>query len=343
MVDSKKLGSETPPLRICVVGAGAVGGFLACMLARAGHQVSVIARGSHLAAIQQNGLSLTSTGGLEAFTVQVRATDDLSRIGPQDVVFLSLKAHDVPGIARHLRTAIESHTVVVPTLNGIPWWYFHGLPSSALHAPIACLDPSGEAARHIDMQSVIGCVVRIAATVSRPGVVQHTFGNRFIFGEPSGALSERLQKLCGVLRDAGVDAQASSEIRNEIWTKLAGNLSTNPVSALTHGSLGDLYASPTLVPLIRQLFAECRDVGAAYGIQLTSDIEGNLDRTRNLGDSKPSMLQDVEKGRPMEIPAILESAAELARRADVRTPALDVILSLISERAKHPGQWEQPQ
>lgn len=325
------------PLRICVVGAGAVGGFLAAMLARAGHSVSVVARGAHLQAIQQNGLRLTSTAGVDAFTVCVEATDDPSRLGPQDIVLIALKAHDVPGIAARLQPLVGSNTIVVPVLNGIPWWYFHGTPHTE---PITCLDPAGEAARHIPMQSLIGCVVRVAATVSAPGVVLHTHGKRFILGEPSCEPSDRVQGLCSVLQGAGFDAEVTTRIRDEIWTKVQGNLTTNPLSALTHGSLGDLCASPALVSVMRQLMHECVAIGTAWGAAFTSDVETSLARFRNLGDSKPSMLQDVEKGRPMETAAILEAPIELARRAGIATPALDIILALVTERARHLNQQE---
>jgi len=324
-----------PAMRICVVGAGAVGGFLANILARAGHDVTVIARGRHLAAIRWNGLTLTSAAGLTPFTAYVKATDDLSGVGPQDLIFLTLKAHDVPGISAGLAPAMGRDTIVVPVVNGIPWWYFHGLPISERHRPIECLDPMGHAARNIAMDRVIGCVVRIAAEVSGPGVVRHTFGSRFILGEPSGGLSKRLLRVCEALNGAGLDAQPTASIRSEIWAKLVGNLSTNPLSALTHGCLDDLCANPALVELMRKLMAECMAVGAQYGIEFASTIDDNLARVRGLGNSKPSMLQDVERGRPMEVAAILESVAELALRTRTATPTLDVVRNLIGERAKH--------
>jgi 2-dehydropantoate 2-reductase len=335
MVDSSNVDSGTPALRICVVGAGAIGGFLACLLARAGHAVSVIARGAHLKAIQRNGLILASASGAEGFTVQVKATHDLSEVGPQDLIFLALKAHDIPEIAPRLSHALSSSTVVVPTVNGIPWWYFHGLPESSMNAPIASLDPAGNTARYIDTKSIIGCVVRLAAAVIEPGVIEHTQGKRLILGEPSGESSERLQRVCTVLQDAGLEAEATPRIRDEIWAKLVGNLSTNPLSALTHAALGELCESPALVSLMRQLMDECRAVGTAYGIHFTSDNECNLMRFRSIGATRPSMLQDIEKGRQLEIPAILESTAELARRASVATPSLEIVLALIAERARH--------
>lgn len=343
MNDDPKPISSPAAMRICVVGAGAVGGFLASLLARAGNDVSVIARGEHLAAIQRNGLTLTSTAGLDEFTVPVHATNSLSKLPPQDAIFVTLKAHDTPGIAKSLAPAIGVRTIIVPVLNGIPWWYFHGMAASPLHAPISCLDPDGEASRHIDMDAVIGCVVRMAAEVAAPGVVRHTFGKRFILGEPSGEMSSRLQGLCGALKAAGLDAVPTPRIRDEIWTKLVGNLSTNPLSALTHGWLDDLCASPELEKLMRQLMAECRAVGTRYGAEFTSDIDGNIERVRALGRSKPSMLQDVEKGRPIEVAAILDSVAELARRAQAQTPTLDVVLPLIRERARHLGSMEKKQ
>lgn len=322
-------------LRVCVVGAGAIGGVLAAMLARAGSTVSVVARGAHLQAIQQNGLRLTSTAGLRNFTAQVEATDDPAQLGHQDVVMIALKAHDVPGIAAKVQPLVGDTTIVVPILNGIPWWYFHGLRGIPHAQPIACLDPAGDAARHIPMHAIIGCVVRIAATVPAPGVVRHTHGNRFILGEPSCEMSARLRRLATVLQDAGFDAAATTRIRDEIWTKLQGNLATNPLSALTHASLGELCENPALVSLMRRAMQECMAIGEAWGIAFTSDLETSLERFRGLGDSKPSMLQDVEKGRPMEIASIVQAPIELARRAGIATPTLDAILALISERARH--------
>jgi 2-dehydropantoate 2-reductase len=331
------VGVASSKSRICVVGAGAIGGVLAAMLARAGNLVSVVARGEHLDVIRRDGLKLTSSGGLGAFSVEVRATDSPSELGAQDVILLCVKAHDIPALAARVQSLIADHSVVVPVVNGIPWWYFQGEQGSVANDPVRCLDPDFSIARHIPMGTVIGCVVRITATVERPGVVRHTFGRQFILGEPSNETSTRLEALCEVVRHAGLDATPTRDIRTEIWAKLIGNVATNPLAALTHGSLADLCADECVVAVMRLLMLESRAVGTAYGITFKASIEESLERFRTLGDAKPSMLQDIEKGRPLEIAAILQSVTELARRVDVATPTLDTVLALIAQRARHLG------
>jgi 2-dehydropantoate 2-reductase len=280
---------------------------------------------------------VSSTAGLDWFTAQVKATGELSELEPHDIVVVALKSYHVPGIARQLQHVVDERTVLLPALNGIPWWYFHGMPVTPLHATIACLDPELQIHRHVDARRVLGCVVHIAASVPEPGLIRHTFGRRFILGEPTGVSSERLASTCDLFQNAGLDAQSSVRIRDDIWTKLVGNFSTNPLSALTHAWLDDLCASPALEAVSSQLIDEAMNVGTHFGIRFTKTAAEQLQANRTLGRSKPSMLQDVEKGRPLEIEAILGSVAELAGRVGIETPTLNIILALIVERARHLG------
>jgi len=320
-------------VKVCVVGAGAIGGWAAAWLARAGHDVRLVARGPHLDALRRDGLALESAGARRAFALP--ASDDPADFGAQDAVFLCLKTYSIAAMLPRLAPLLGPGTVVVPAINGLPWWYFHAEGGARDGQPIDCLDPGGRMLAALDPARIVGCVVHGAAEVVAPGVVRHTAGNRFILGEPDGSRSGRVLALAWAMTAAGFDAPVTAEIRVEIWTKLIGNLSYNPVAALTLAWMHEINANPDLLALIRAMMEEAMRVAAAYGVRIPMTLDERIEVARKIGRSKISMHQDVERGRPLEVDAVVGSVAELARKAAVPTPTLDAVLALLAERARH--------
>lgn len=323
-------------MKVCVVGAGAIGGFLGARLIQSGHDVSLVARGAHLAAMRAHGLTLR--GKHEAVTLRANATDRFDGLGPQDAVFIALKAYGIAGVLPQLAPLLGPQTVVIPAINGIPWWYFYREGGKFDAQPVECIDPGGTMLRSLDCARILGCVVQVAAEVVEPGVVEHTAGRRFILGEPDGSLSERAERVAAVLRDAGLDAPLSPRIRDAVWTKLIGNLALNPICALTAARMQEAMDNAELVELIRSVMREGMRVGEAYGAQYAFGIEERLDMARRIGNSKVSMLQDLERGRPIESAAIVGAVCELGRRAGVATPTTDLIHTLIRQRGAFAGR-----
>lgn len=320
-------------MKICIVGAGAIGGWIGASLARAGHEVSVVARGEHLAVIRSRGLTLLSEGRRESFPVAASERPDV--FGAQDLVLLTLKAYSIPAMLPAMGSLVGPDTVVVPAINGIPWWYFYREGGAFDGRPIACLDPEGTMFADLDPKHLIGCVVHASAEVTEPGTVTHTSGRRLILGEPDGALSERLRRVCDALDGAGFEATPSDQIRREVWAKLIGNLSYNPVAALTLAPMNEINASPGLLALIRTMMAEAMEVAEAYGIRIPMTVDERIELARKIGSAKISMHQDVERGRPLEVDAIVGAVAEFARGVGVGTPMIDAVHALIAERARH--------
>jgi 2-dehydropantoate 2-reductase len=320
-------------VKVLVVGAGAIGGFLAARLDAAGHAVAVVARGAHLEVIQAQGLVLESEGRTTRH--RVAASGDPAAFGTQDAVFLALKAPSIAAMLPRLAAALAPETPVVTAINGLPWWYFERQQGEDAGARIECLDSDGAMLRSLDPRHVVGCVVHAAAEVAAPGVVRHTGGRGFILGEPDGILSPRLAALGEVLLGAGLDATLSTRIRDEIWTKLIGNLSYNPVAALTGARMDEINGNPALLALIGRMMREGMAVGEAYDVRFTVTLEERFAMARRLGTARISMLQDLERGRPLEIDAIVASVVELARRKDIATPTIDGVLALLRERARH--------
>lgn len=315
--------------RICIVGAGAIGGYLAVRLARAGNQVSVIARGAHLAAIRTRGLTLVSAEGEHETVTGLTATDTLSDLGPQDIVILTVKAHQLEPIVDELPNLFHDKTIVVPMQNGIPYWYFqrHGGPCEGYS--VASVDPDGRIARTLDPQRVIGCVVYPATTVAQPGVIQHIEGNRFPIGELDGRETERAVWLSGVFTDAGLKSPILDNIRSEIWLKLWGNLSFNPISALTHATLAGICQFPLGRELAATMMTEAQAVANRLGITFRVPLEKRIAGAEKVGHHKTSMLQDVEAGRAIEIDALLGSVIELGKVSCTPTPTLDAIYACV--------------
>ena len=322
-------------MKICIYGAGAIGGYLGAGLALNGADVTLIARGPHLAAMQEHGLKLIKDG--EERVAKVTATDDPTEAGPQDYVIVTLKAHSVPPIADQFAPLFHDETAVVWGVNGIPWWYFHGLEGDHKDRRIECLDPGGMLWDHLGPERMIGCAVYPAAEVPEPGVIQHVEGDRFSLGEPSGEKTERIQALSAALIGAGFKAPVRPQIRNELWVKLWGNLSFNPISALTHATLETIGTDPGTREIARRMMLEGQEIGEALGVRFAVDVEKRINGAVAVGAHKTSMLQDLERGRPMEIDALVTSVQEMGRVVGVQTPYIDAILALVQQRGREAG------
>lgn len=317
-------------MKICVFGAGAVGGFLGGRLALAGQDVTLVARGRHLEAMQNHGLRLL-VGGEERVS-HPTCVDGSSLPGPQDVVFVTLKAHSVLPSLGELETLLGPETTVVWAVNGVPWWYFHQLPGPWEGHPLTCLDPEGKQWETIGPQRMVGCVVYPAVEVSEPGVIRHVDGNRFTLGEPNGEKTERVQALARVLIDAGFRAPVR-RIREEIWGKLLGNLAFNSISALTLATLDRVASDPGTADLARTMMTEARAVGEALGIRFSIGIEQRIAGAAGVGPHRTSMLQDLEAGRPMEIDALVTAVVEMADLVQIEVPTVRAVLALLKQRA----------
>jgi len=322
-------------MKICIYGAGAIGGYIGAGLALNGADVTLIARGPHLAAMQEHGLKLIKDG--EERVAKVTATDDPAEAGPQDYVIVTLKAHSVPPIADQFAPLFHDETAVVWGVNGIPWWYFHGLEGDHKDRRIECLDPGGVLWDHLGPERMIGCAVYPAAEVPEPGVIQHVEGDRFSLGEPSGEKTERIQALSAALISAGFKAPVRPQIRNELWVKLWGNLSFNPISALTHATLETIGTDPGTREIARRMMLEGQEIGEALGVRFAVDVEKRINGAVAVGAHKTSMLQDLERGRPMEIDALVTSVQEMGRVVGVQTPYIDAILALVQQRGREAG------
>jgi 2-dehydropantoate 2-reductase len=304
---------------VAIVGAGAIGGFLGAHLARSGQEVILIARGPHLAAMKSRGVSVRHDG--EEFTAHPECTDDFKAINRAEVVFLTLKAHSVPGAAEAIGAALADGTCVVGAQNGIPWWYFED-------RHLESVDPGGVIARNIPYAKVVGCIAYPSAEVVEPGVIEHLEGNRFSLGEPDGSRSERLVAISSMLVKASLKAPMQTRIRNEIWLKILGNATLNPVSALTRATLIDMLTNPATRELIRTLMEEVASVARAVGAEVPLSVEKRMDGAAATGEHKTSMLQDLEAGRPLEVDALLGAVVELAGGAGVPVPSLNVVYGL---------------
>jgi 2-dehydropantoate 2-reductase len=314
-------------MKICIYGAGAIGGYMAVCLAEAGYAVSVVARGPHLEAIRSDGLTLLSGG--ERRCVQVQASDDPSVLGPQDYVITTLKAHSIPAVAAQMATLFHERTAVVTAVNGLPWWYFHGVEGPLAGVRLESVDPGGVIWDTLGAERAIGCVVYPACEVSEPGVIQHVEGDRFTLGEPTGERTERVMALSDALRAGGLKAPVKPRIRDEIWIKLWGNVSFNPISALTRATLDRILAADDVRAVARSMMLEAQAIAEATGVRFAIDVDRRLAGGEAVGVHKTSMLQDIERGRPMEIDATVASVQELGKLLGIPTPTIDTVLALV--------------
>jgi 2-dehydropantoate 2-reductase len=320
-------------MKICVVGAGAIGGYLAVRLAGIGEQVSVVIRGANLAAVRASGMKLINADGTEQ-VAQVAATDTMAELGLQDVVILGMKAHQVAPVVPQLASLIGPHTLVVTAQNGIPWWYFfkHGGPHEG--ARIEAVDPGGVISNGLPVDRTLGCIVYPAAELDAPGVIRVVEGNRFPLGEIDGADTERVRNLAGVLKPALRKTPVLSDIRSEIWLKLWGNLSFNPISALTHATLEDICRFPATRTLAADMMREAQAIGEKLGVPFKVSLEKRIAGAEAVGAHKTSMLQDVESGRVLELDALVRSVIELGRITSTPTPTIEHVYALAALLAK---------
>lgn len=327
--------------KICIFGAGAIGTYMAHALHRAGAEVCLVARGAHLKAIQDNGLTFIKDGQSE--TIRFKASSNPADFGPQDYVIIALKAHSVPPIVDQFKPLLDDNTAIVSAVNGIPWWYFHKADTGTeLDGKwVETTDPDGAQWKAFGPERAIGCVVYPACEMLEPGVVNHKAGDRFTLGEPDGSRSERAKLLSELLRKGGCRAPVKLRIRDELWIKLWGNCSFNPVSALTGASLDLIGEDAACRALIRDMMIECRNVGQKAGARFAVSIERRIQGGADIIGHKPSTRQDVEAMRPMELDALVCSVLELGRRLEVPTPNLDVVAALVRMQGQVLGLYQR--
>ncbi|MEM7170064.1 MAG: 2-dehydropantoate 2-reductase [Pseudomonadota bacterium] len=320
-------------MRICIFGAGAMGGYMGAMLARAGCDLSLVARGAHLHAMKANGLTLHVEG--ESFTTHPRCSERPEELGVQDAVLITLKMHSLDGALDQLRPLLGPETVVVTAQNGFPWWYFYGQPGPLENRHLDRVDPGGRLWRAIGPERVLGSVLWQAAELTAPGVVTHGFGHRMTIGEPSGEISQRAKAVSATLEAAGIEAPVLEDIRTDIWMKLWGNLCFNPLSVLTRQCLGSLARESESQRVARLMMAESQEVAEALGIRFPITVDQRIARASELIGHPTSMLQDLQADRPLELDGLLGAVIELGRLCGVTTPTLEVVYDLTQARAKH--------
>ncbi len=322
-------------MKVAIYGAGAIGGFLAVKLAQAGADVTIIARGPHLAAMQANGITLKS--GEETTTLRLRCVADPGEAGIQDYVVVTLKAHSLPGAAPQIARLMGPDSTLVTGINGIPYWYFYGIDSPWRDRPVESVDPGGALWQHLHPSRTLHAIVYPAAEVTSPGVIEHGYGDRFTLGEPDGSRSPRAEALSKLMIEGGLKAPIRPRIRDEIWVKLWGNMAFNPISALTGSTLDRITGRPDLRATCRAMMLEGRAVAEALGIRFAIDVDKRIDGASEVGVHKTSMLQDLERGRPMEIDALLGAVVELAGLVEQPVPLSTSVLTLLRERARLAG------
>ena len=324
-------------MKVCIFGAGAIGGYLGAKLAQVDADVGLVARGPHLEAMQAGGLTLIEED--HSTTVPVNAVADARELGHQDYLVITLKAHSVPGALPAMKPLIGPDTTVVMGVNGLPWWYFHALDSEFDGTRLESVDPGGAQWNSIGPDRVLGCVVYPAAEVVEPGVIKHIEGNRFSLGEPDGSKSDRAVALANVMQSAGLRAPVRPRIRDEIWVKLWGNLSFNPISTLTTATLDIVCTDPGTRGVARSMMLEAQTIAESLGVKFPIDVDRRIDGGAAVGAHRTSMLQDLEAGRPMEIDALLGSVSELGKLTGHATPIIDTVLALVQQRGSVAGLY----
>ena len=324
-------------MKICIYGAGAIGGWIGARLAAIGEPVSVVARGATLAALQTHGLRLQHAEGL--LQVPVQAADNAAALGVQDLVVVAVKAPALAEVARGIAPLLGPHTMVLTAMNGVPWWFFQGFGGAYAGTALKAVDASGEIAAAIPAQHTIGCVVHASCALQAPGVVQHHFGNKLILGEPSGVQTERVKALSALLERAGFEAPVAEQIQRDTWYKLWGNMTVNPVSALTGATTDLILGDPLVRDFISRVMLEAKEIGTRIGIPIDQQPEDRHAVTRKLGAFKTSMLQDVEAGKAVELDALVTVVQELGVLTAVPTPYTDALLGLARLQARVRGLY----
>ena len=321
-------------MKVAIVGVGAIGGYIGARLALAGEDVTFIARGANLQALRTRGIRLVLADGREEAVSDVKATSDYRATGPQDAVILAMKAHQVADVAADVPHLFDDHTVVIPMQNGIPYWYFYRHAGKLAGTCIESVDPGGLIGKQISAERVIGCVVYPAAELLSYGVIKHIEGNRFPVGEPDGTTTERVTRVSECFQRGGLKSPILPDIRSEIWLKLWGNMTFNPISALTRATLAGICQYPPTRALSAAMMTEAQTVAHKLGITFRVPLEKRIAGAEKVGHHKTSMLQDIEAGRALEVDALLGAVVELARLTDTPTPHLDAVYALTKLLAK---------
>lgn len=324
-------------MKVCIYGAGAIGGWIGMGLARAGCSVSVVARGVTLAALQQHGLRLNQAGQVTSQTVTSSASP--ADLGVQDLVVLAVKAPSLPEVVRQIAPLIGPNTIVLTAMNGVPWWFLQDFGGALAGQRLKSVDPTGELAQAIPAQHIVGCVVHASCSLDEPGQVHHHFGNKLIIGEPSGEKTARVQQLSALLEKAGFEAPVSEQIQKDIWFKLWGNMTANPISALTGATMDRVLDDELVTGFTHSVMLEAKEIGARIGIPINQTPEERHVITRKLGAFKTSMLQDVEAGKPVELDALVTAVKELGELTQVPTPFTDALLGLSRLHARGLGLY----
>lgn len=324
-------------MKVCIYGAGAIGGYLGVQLTLAGADVSLVARGAHLAAMRENGLKLLI--GDEERVIHPRCTDNAAELGVQDHVIICLKAHSITGVIEAMKPLIGDHTRIITAVNGIPYWYFYKHGNEFQNSTLESIDPGGRQWKELGPQRAIGCIVYPATELEAPGVIRHVYGDRFPLGEPSGETSADVEQLAALFVKAGLQAPVLDRIRDEIWLKLWGNVCLNPISALTHATLDIICSDPGTRAVAKAMMIEAQTIAETFGVKFRVDVERRIEGARKVGAHKTSMLQDLERGRPMEIDPLVTVVQEMGRLTKIPTPAIDTVLALTVQRAKVAGLY----
>jgi len=328
-------------MKICIYGAGAVGGLMAGWLARAGEQVSVVARGAQLEAIRRDGLRIRSRADGSVYAARVAAESDPARLGHQDYVAVCVKAQNLAEVAGAIGPLVGPQTSILTAMNGVPWWFFDRLAFGDGKHRLRSLDPSGRLAKAMPTERIVGCVIHLAASTPEPGVVSHNMGRKLILGEPGGRNGDRTKRIVDALDAAGFEALATPAIEKEFWVKLLGNVSFNPVSALTLSTADRLIESREVKAYMVAIMREVLAIGRAVGVDADIDPEARIDMARALGKFKTSTLQDMEAGKPLEIDGLLAGTLEIAQKAGVPAPFTESLYGLIRARAQATDQYRQ--
>ncbi len=330
-------------MRICIYGLGAVGGFIGARLAASGREVSAVARGATLAAVARDGLTLVETPpGADApvrTAVPLRVEEDPARLGPQDLIVVAVKTTGLGEVARRIAPLLGPQTVVLTAMNGVPWWFFEGLDPQLAAREWAAIDPGRAIAAAIPLERVLGCVVHLASAIERPGVVRHAQGRRLIVGEPGGGDSDRLRRVAGLFGAAGFEVEVSPRIQQDVWFKLWGNMTMNPVSAITGATIDRILDDPLVRGFVSAAMLEASAIGERIGLPIPVAPEQRHQVTRRIGAFKTSMLQDVEAGRPIELDALVAIVVEIGRAVGIPTPNVDALFGLARLHARVHGLY----
>ena len=329
-------------MKICIFGAGAVGGVMAGWLAHAGHEVSVVARGANLEAIRARGLRIRTLATGQILTSHPHADGDPARLGVQDYVIVSVKGQSLPQVAQTIAPLLGPSTTIVTAMNGVPWWFFDRLAYGGGKLRLASLDPHGRLADAIPTERIVGCVIHCAASVPEPGLISHNMGNKLIVGEPGGNNTPRTARIAAALCGAGFECITSGSIEKDFWVKLLGNVSFNPVSALTLATADRMIADPLLKGYMVAVMKEVLAIGRAVGVDANIDPEARIGMARALGPFKTSMLQDMEAGKALEIDGLLSGTLDVAGQAGIPAPFTESLLGLLRMRARVSGQYPPP-